>query len=236
MIFGKRSPRQRTRDNSRSRFSCPVCRAVHTDDFFPGYRSCPDCEAVFLRPELFLIPEEERERYLLHENDPDDPGYREFLSRLAGPLLERLPAGQEGLDYGCGPGPALARILEEAGHRVRLYNPFFHRDPKVLEREYDFITYTETAEHFHDPAGEFFRLDELLKSDGLLGVMTAFLPEAADFPRWHYRRDPTHVVFYRETTFRHLADRFDWEPEFPVPGIFIGRKSGASKSAFGTSG
>ena len=211
---------------------------MNTTDFFPGYRTCPDCEAVFLRPELFLSPEEERERYLLHENAPDDPGYREFLSRLAGPLLKRLPAGQEGLDYGCGPGPALARLIEEAGHRVRLYDPFFHRDPAVLEREYDFITCTETAEHFHAPAEEFARLDALLKLGGLLGVMTAFRPAEQDFSSWHYRRDPTHVVFYRETTFHRLADRFGWRPEFPALDIFIGRKpgSGAPKSTSVTSG
>ncbi len=131
----------------------------------------------------------------------------------------------EGLDYGCGPGPALARILEEAGHRVCLYDPFFYPDRSVLDRTYDFVTCTETAEHFHDPAGEFARLDRLLKTGGGLGVMTCFRQPGRDFASWHYRRDPTHVVFYREATFRRLAERFGWQCEFPSRDVFLGRKA-----------
>ncbi len=80
--------------------------------------------------------------YLHHENHLDDPGYRRFLSKLADPLLARLPAGSKGLDYGCGPGPALAAMLREAGHQVALYDPFFHPDLTPLERSYDFETCT----------------------------------------------------------------------------------------------
>jgi len=208
-----------------SAIECPVCRAAKAGTFFPGYRICPVCEAVFLDPARLPGREEERERYLLHENDPADPGYRNFLSRLAGPLLRRLLPGREGLDYGCGPGPALARILEEAGHRVRLYDPFFHPDNRALERQYDFVTCSETVEHFHRPAEEFERLDKLLRPGGWLAVMTAFRPAGREFAAWYYRRDPTHVVFYREATFRRLAGRFGWKPEFPARDVFLGRKA-----------
>lgn len=207
---------------------CPVCRTEATAPFFPpgdrDYRLCPRCAAVFLDPALLPDRETERERYLLHENDPDDGGYRSFLSRLADPLLRRLPPGREGLDYGCGPGPALARILEEAGHRVRLYDPFFHPDRAALQGNYDFITCSETVEHFHDPAGEFARLDALLRPGGWLAIMTAFRPADRDFAGWHYRLDPTHVVFYREETFRCLGRRFGWECEFPGPDVLLARK------------
>ncbi len=207
---------------------CPVCRAGPAEAFpVPGgggYWLCRGCEAVFLDSARHPRREEERKRYLLHENDPDDPGYRAFLWRLAGPLLERLAPGREGLDYGCGPGPALARILEEAGHRVRLYDPFFHPDHSALERRYDFIACSETAEHFHRPAEEFERLDGMLRPGGWLAVMTCFRPEDRDFAGWHYRLDPTHVVFYREETFRRLAGRFGWEPEFPDPDVFLAKK------------
>lgn len=209
---------------------CPVCRSGPAESFpLPGggaYWLCRGCAAVFLDPAHRPGREEERKRYLLHENDLGDPGYRAFLRRLAGPLLERIPPGREGLDYGCGPGPALARILEEAGHRVRLYDPFFHPDSSALERRYDFIACSETAEHFHRPAEEFERLDSLLKPGGWLAVMTSFRPADRDFAGWHYRLDPTHVVFYREETFRFLSRRFGWTPEFPAPDVFLGRKSG----------
>jgi hypothetical protein len=36
-----------------------------------------------------------------------------------------------------------------------------------------------------------------------------------DFAHWHYRRDPTHVVFYRQANLLRLAARFDWECDVP---------------------
>lgn len=95
-----------------------------------------------------------------------DAAYRAFLNRAAGPLLERLPPARQGLDFGCGPGPALAIMLREAGHTVALFDPFFYPDPAVLASAYDFITCTEVAEHFHRPAEEFSKLDALLNPGG----------------------------------------------------------------------
>ena len=53
-------------------------------------------------------------------------------------------------------------MLSEYGFSIKLYDPFFHRDETTLIARYDFITGTETAEHFHDPFAEFNRLDNLL--------------------------------------------------------------------------
>jgi hypothetical protein len=41
-----------------------------------------------------------------------------------------------------------------------------------------------------------------------------------------YRRDPTHVVFYREATFRAIARRHDWSCEIPYPNVALLRKPG----------
>src|SRR5690606_20429248 len=138
--------------------------------------------------------------YRLHRNDPRDPGYRGFLARLAEPLRARLAPGACGLEYGCGPGPALAALPREAGAPMAVYAPFFAPHAAVLEVRYDFITCTEAIEHFHRPAREFGRLDRLLRPGGWLGLMTEFQEGDERFARWHYRRDPTHVVFYREDT------------------------------------
>jgi SAM-dependent methyltransferase len=170
-----------------------------------AYWRCDVCQATFLDPAQRLDAEAELAHYRLHRNDPDDPAYRGFLDRLAAPLLERLEAPSSGLDFGCGPGPALAAMLREAGHDVELYDVFFAPDPAVLLRRYDFVTCTETIEHFHDPAAEFRRLDTLLRPGGWLGLMTGMLSDGIDFRAWHYRRDPTHVVFYRRATLRYLA-------------------------------
>ncbi|MDA1381669.1 methyltransferase domain-containing protein [Plesiomonas shigelloides subsp. oncorhynchi] len=55
------------------------------------------------------------------------------------------------MDFGCGPGPLLAQMLEEAGFRMHKYDPYFHPERATLAREYDFVTCTEVAEHFMPP-------------------------------------------------------------------------------------
>lgn len=188
------------------------------------YRRCSVCAAVFVDSSFLPAADEERARYLLHENDPDDPAYREFLSRLADPLLARLASAQEGLDYGCGPGPALSRILADAGHTVHLYDPFFRPDPSALERTYDFITCTEVAEHFHHPAREFSRLAGMLRPGGWLAVMTSLLSDDVAFEDWYYRCDPTHVVFYRWETFHRIAAMCGLNCETPGGNVVLMRR------------
>lgn len=211
---------------------CPVCEA-QTARFFltlgqRDYWCCESCQATFLDPARLPDRDSELAHYRLHRNEPGDAGYRQFLARLAVPLLERLPPASRGLDYGCGPGPALAAMLCEAGHEVALFDPFFQPDRDVLTRTYDFITCTEVIEHFHRPAEEFRKLDALLKPGGWLALMTELQAEATRFADWHYPRDPTHVVFYRTATLRHLAARHGWQCEFPGRNVALLRKNGES--------
>lgn len=213
---------------------CCVCREDLVGRFAAvegrDYWRCSSCEAVFLEASQRMSLEAEHACYRQHRNFPDDPAYRTFLSQLAGPLIEALPDGQEGLDYGCGPGPALAAMLEEAGHRMCLYDPLFFPRAASLERSYDFIVCTEAAEHFHDPFGEFERLVSLLRPGGCLAVMTRFLREEQDFAGWYYRREPTHVVFYREATFRNMGARLGLSCRFPVANVALCRKLGGDRA------
>lgn len=215
--------------------SCPVCRSVDPRPFLAvdgrDYWCCATCEARFLDPRQHPSRDEELARYLRHENHPDDPAYRRFLSKLADPLLARLAPGSRGLDYGCGPGPALAAMLFEAGHAMALYDPFFQPDRAVLGRRYDFVTCTETAEHFHRPAEEFDRLAGLVRPGGWLALMTCFQTDDARFADWHYRKDPTHVVFYREATLRHLARSRGWACEIPLKDVALMRRPLAGRAA-----
>lgn len=188
------------------------------------YWRCPRCQSTFLEPEQQPAPDVEVAQYELHENDPHDKNYRAFLDRLAAPLLERIPCAANGLDYGCGPGPALAVMLREAGHTVALYDPFFQPHPEVLHQSYDFVTCTEAVEHFHYPAREFRQINSLLKPGGWLGIMTTFQTDDSRFAKWHYRRDPTHVAFYREETFRQLARDYGWHWEVPRPNVVLFQK------------
>lgn len=204
---------------------CPVCRSAGPRLFVSvagrDYWRCGHCAATFLDPRHRLSAAAERMVYEQHRNDPGDPAYRRFLARLSDPLLARLAPASSGLDYGCGPGPALAAVLREAGHAMALHDPFFHPDPGPLATTYDFVTCTEVAEHFHRPADEFDRLGRLLQPGGWLAVMTCFQDDDARFADWHYRRDPTHVVFYRAATFRVLAAQRGWACEIPVKDVAL---------------
>lgn len=117
-------------------------------------------------------------------------------------------------------------MLREAGHEVALYDPFFAPDPAPLALSWDFVTCTEVAEHFHDPAAEFARLAGMVKPGGWLAVMTCFQTDDARFADWHYRKDPTHVVFYREKTLRWIAARHGFTCEVPVKDVALMRKPG----------
>lgn len=203
--------------------ACPVCRAAPVGAFGvfdgKGYWRCERCGARGMNPAHYPDPATERAQYDWHRNAVDDPGYRRFLDRLAAPLRARLAPGSQGLDYGCGPGPALAAMLREAGHGMAVYDPFYAPDPAPLAATYDFVTCTEVAEHFHAPAVEFDRLGRLLRPGGLLAVMTCFQTGDARFAGWHYRKDPTHVVFYRAETFAVIAAMRGWGCEIVAKDV-----------------
>ncbi|MGD9494880.1 MAG: class I SAM-dependent methyltransferase [Armatimonadota bacterium] len=192
----------------------------HQRDFL----RCGHCDCVFVPDEFLLSPEAERERYALHQNDPQDAGYRAFLRNLLDEIVRRVAPGAEGLDYGCGEPPVLMTMLEDAGLRMTGWDLHFRPDDGALARSYHFIVCSETAEHFRQPLAEFLRFDALLRPGGILGVMTRMLEDWGGFADWHYRFDATHICFYCPRTMRWLARRFGWELELPRPNVAIFRK------------
>lgn len=212
-----------SRDEPRAAVSdaaCPLCGSEGSTPFHAEasreYRLCPTCALIFVPAAMLPTREEEAERYAQHDNRRDDPRYVAFLRRLADPLRERLVPGARGLDFGSGPVPVLAELLTDAGHPTESYDPFFAPDAALLEGSYDFIACSEVAEHLHDPRAVFERFARMLRPGGTLGVMTRFYGHEAPFAEWWYRRDPTHVCFYREETMRWIAGRHGWTVEFPV--------------------
>ncbi len=209
--------------------TCPLCGrtgyAALVSAHGREYLDCPECGLLSLLPHFRLPPGEERARYATHRNDPGDTRYRAFLDRLATPLAGRLPPGARGLDFGSGPGPTLSVMLRERGFPTRIYDPFFAPHASVLEARYDFVTCTETAEHFFQPAREFRLLDSLLHPGGWLGVMTELVQETRAFGEWYYARDPTHVAFYRLRSMEWIAHRFGWSWEAVGPTVVLFRKS-----------
>ena len=188
---------------------CPLCAAPQARYFHRDrlreYLRCRRCQLVFVPPRFYLCRAAEKAEYDRHDNRVDDPGYRRFLARLAQPLSALLSPGATGLDFGCGPGPALAAMLREAGYRVSLYDSFFYPDSAVLQAGYDFITATEVVEHLHRPGVELERLWSLLRPGGTLGIMTKLVLDVEAFAGWHYKNDPTHVCFFSVTTWQWWA-------------------------------
>ncbi|WP_458527321.1 class I SAM-dependent methyltransferase [Onishia taeanensis] len=212
--------------------SCPLCDALDAEayhrDARRDYLQCRVCALVFVPPHQHLDADAERAVYDQHENSPEDPGYRRFLSRLQAPLLERLAPGAEGLDVGSGPGPTLSVMFEEAGHPMAIFDPYFAPDPAPLSRHYDFITATEVVEHMAAPGAELTRLAGLLRPGGWLGLMTMRVAGREAFAGWHYILDPTHVCFFSAASFRWLGERLAMEVVFPGRDVVLLRRSPSS--------
>lgn len=182
---------------------------------------------MFVPPSQFLSAEDEKKRYDLHQNSPEDAGYCAFLKRLIIPLQNCLPPKGMGLDFGSGPTPTISLMFEQAGHTMTLFDYFYHPDSGALKKQYDFITATEVLEHLHDPGKELERLWTCLKLGGHLGIMTQYAGSRDAFSTWHYKNDMTHVCFFSRSTFTWLARKWDAEMTFPDEGVIIFRKTEA---------
>ncbi len=210
---------------------CPLCGDA-TPLALPevrgrAYAECGVCGLSFMRPCDWPSAERARAEYGLHHNAIDDAGYRRFLDRLAAPLCARIAPAARGLDYGCGPGPALVAMLRERGFDCLGYDPLFAAHPERLQVRYDFVCCTEVAEHFTDPSAEFERLRGLLAPGGWLALMTQWRRDDHAFDQWRYVHDPTHVAFYRERSLRWIADWLGLAYESPAPNVCLMRAPAA---------
>lgn len=212
---------------------CPLCESIATHLWWQDtrrgmnqreYHVCKQCQLIFVPKYFHLTPAQEKEYYGLHENNADDLGYRRFLSRAFEPVVARLPAHAQGLDFGSGPGPTLSLMFAEAGYSCRNYDPYFAPDPNVWESAYDFITSTEVVEHLRSPKAVFEQLALALKPAGLLAIMTQRPRDLESFSKWQYSLDPTHICYYSEATFAWIAQHFALNLEFLGTDVVIFRK------------
>lgn len=189
--------------------AAPVCILCGSRDLTPvsfhgaprDYLDCRICRLRFLEPSLRLDPEEEKSRYLAHNNDIHDVRYQRFVDPLVTIVQAYARPGATGLDFGAGTGPVLTKMLENHGFTVSLFDPYFWPDPMAFSRKYDFVVACEVVEHLFRPGDEFERIREALSPGGFFALMTSFLNTRIDFETWYYRRDPTHVSFYSRETF-----------------------------------
>jgi hypothetical protein len=189
---------------------CPLCnsKSIPVDT---RYLDCTVCLSRFLHPTHVLPPDAEKAEYELHNNDILDQRYQAFVQPITASVRARHAPQEAGLDFGSGPASVIAHVLHPFGFRIQAYDPFFRRDASLLDQHYDFITCSETVEHFQSPRLEFERLRALLKPGGTLHIMTLLYDDSIPFENWHYRRDPTHAFLYRRATFLWLAKHLGFD-------------------------
>ena len=198
--------------------TCPLC---HSKDALPFFKDrlnhfwqFKNCSGLYRDPANLPKPAEEKARYLTHNNDVNDPGYRKFVSSIVNYVLSNFSTQSKGLDYGAGTGPVAAVMLEEAGYSISLYDPFFHPQTSPLDHSYDFIICCEVMEHFQDPKIEFEKLYALLNPGGALICKTDLYAANIDFKKWYYKNDPTHVFIYHKNSVEQLAASQGYELNF----------------------
>jgi hypothetical protein len=172
-----------------------------------SYYSCRVCEFICIDEKHVLTEEEEKARYLLHENTDENIGYvrifRDFIDKAVAPYKNSI---KKVLDYGCGSSPLLSSMLKDMGFYVDIYDKFFAPEEIYTDNKYDLITATEVMEHIKDPLSTIGLLKKRLNKKGIISIMTAFHPrDEAGFMEWWYRRDKTHISFYTPVTFKYVA-------------------------------
>lgn len=187
---------------------CTLCLTHLYDKTEEEYYDCPVCKALVKDTSLYPDEENEKLRYLTHNNDVNDPRYQKFTSPITNYILNNYSNNHLGLDFGCGTGPVITTVLQESGYQVLKYDPYFANFPDNLTKPYDYIAVCEVVEHFYDPRKEFQRLYDLLNDNGSLVIMTLLFEDELDFSTWYYRKDPTHVFIYRKETFDFICQKF----------------------------
>lgn len=193
---------------------CRLCKSERTQRLEVSndpryYFLCENCALIFTDHHFHLDPEQERMRYLEHNNGLHQQGYVQFLEKIIKPSLQYITPQMQGLDYGCGPEPTLSKLLARQGIQCYDYDPLFGFDhPK---KNYDFVFATECLEHFYNPLEEWLKLSSLIKVEGILSIMTEQWESLDNFQNWYYKRDRTHVCFYHYRTFAYVSKCYGFD-------------------------
>ncbi len=193
--------------------TCPLCLSPETkifdQDKLRSYYQCSLCSLVFVPRNELISTGEEKKRYESHENNEDDPHYRQYLVEIVESIVPFISEGASGLDFGCGKTRLMEILLNERGFVVDSFDIFFHPETEPLDKKFDFIILSEVIEHLRNPHTELRKLASLLNSGGHIFIKTKLLPtNKTEFSEWFYKRDRTHVQFFSEDTFLAREELF----------------------------
>ncbi len=212
---------------------CKICsnevRIILDRQFGYNYAYCGSCEFMSRQESQIVSPDREKQEYQTHNNTLEQDGYVEMLNRFLDKSvfpytveLERKKGGRSNLralDFGSGPGDCvLAHLLKQNGFQADTYDLFFAPEKVYRDRIYDVITCTEVLEHLKNPFKALRLFKKHLEPGGVLAVTTLFHSVSEDVPGgeeafqdWWYRRDVTHISFYRPRTFEVIGEKLGFE-------------------------
>ncbi len=190
---------------------CKICdnvtNTIIDDSLGKVYKTCSNCQLITLEKKYFVDEIQEKSQYENHNNSFESKGYVEMFENFLNYFWDDLKKDcTEVLDFGSGPGPVLAQILQNRGLHVDMYDKFYQPKKIYKNKKYDLITSTEVFEHLENPMEILLHLKKHLKEGGIIAIMTLFHNNSSkDFLNWWYRRDPTHITFYTPKTFEVIA-------------------------------
>lgn len=202
---------------------CPLCNA-RGEVFYKHkkrlYFQCAKCWGIYLDENLILDRAGEKSRYQKHNNDVKDAGYQNFVSPITNAVFRDFSENDKGLDFGAGPGPVIAKLLTEKLFNIKLYDPYFHNNEKLIDSRYNYIVCCEVMEHFSNPNHEFSLLKQLMLPKGKLYCLTHIYDESIEFSNWYYKNDPTHIFFYHKKTLEWIKEEYNFY-ELTIEGKLI---------------
>jgi hypothetical protein len=205
---------------------CPLCDSNKcTWDNTAQFLKCSACDLIFKPKAQHLTLNDERHRYLQHNNSESDSRYVEFLTPAIRAITERVAKGARGLDYGSGPTQVLSSLLNSQGYTCGYYDPIFSPEGINITEPLDFIVSTEAAEHFFYPDKEFKKIFSQLKPKGYFVLMTELYQNQTPLENWYYTKDPTHVCFYTPKTIEWIAGRFQADYEILSPRLIVFKRA-----------
>jgi len=190
---------------------CKICsnviNTITDDNLGKVYKICSSCQLIALEKNCFIDEIQEKAQYENHNNSFESKGYVKMFENFLDYFWDDLKKDYtEVLDFGSGPGPVLAQILQNRGLHVDIYDKFYQPNKIYENKKYDLITSTEVFEHLENPLEVLLDLKKHLKKGGVIAIMTLFHNTSSkDFLNWWYRRDPTHITFYTPKTFEVMA-------------------------------
>jgi len=190
------------------------------------YYNCKDCDFIFSLKLPTILQEEKQ--YSHHNNSLENSGYVQMFENFIDFAIEPYAdKSKPMLDYGSGPEPVLSQLLQKRNFDIQAYDPIYKKDESWRANKFSTIVSTEVFEHLHTPYETILQLIATLEDESILSFQTMFHPKDKDkFLNWWYRRDPTHVGFFSQTTLEKMQDIFKLKLlKFDDKNIAVFRKS-----------